>query len=128
MYYFVVASFMFMIIWLIVLVVLTVPVVTQKQYLMTRFVFLAIPTCYVIMSLLIGMLAGTFGPLAREAREFAYYQTMWNVYLAILIVGYWPVEEKGFAIGNARDPDEEASIISFEKKEPSADSKLLQKK
>jgi hypothetical protein len=104
LYYVIVALFMGCVIWFVILAVLTVPVVTAKPHLFTRFMFFVMPACFCILSIVIGMLAGTYGPVNRTSPEFVFFQTMWNVYLGILAYGYWPVEER-FSVSNPSSGD-----------------------
>jgi len=122
LFYLVTAIFMALIVWLMVLVVLTVPVVTSKRYLLTRFLFLASPTIVAILSILIGFLANTYGPLNRTSLELAYYSVLFNVYIWVLTVGYWPISERY----NLSNPSSGESI-SFENILPSSELPLLKK-
>jgi hypothetical protein len=103
-----------MMVWVAVLVALTIPVVTKKSYLMTRFLFFgnillylstmnqinnfcflnqAIPTGICVLSIMAGVLAGSFGPLRRNTLSFMYFLFLFNVYVYQLTWGYWPVKE-----------------------------------
>jgi len=81
------------IIWLIVLIVMTVPVVNQKKYLLNRFVFIGIPTILCIFSVIIGIFTGTLGPFNRDSLGLVYFLTLYNVYTFLLVAGCWPVDE-----------------------------------
>eukprot|EP01088_Endostelium_zonatum_P020901 TRINITY_DN792_c0_g1_i1.p1 TRINITY_DN792_c0_g1~~TRINITY_DN792_c0_g1_i1.p1 ORF type:complete len:486 (+),score=82.39 TRINITY_DN792_c0_g1_i1:201-1658(+) len=91
------------IIWLIVLIVMTVPIVNQKKYLLNRFVFIGIPTILCIFSVIIGIFTGTLGPFNRDSLGLVYFLTLYNVYTYILVAGCWPVDESllGVTVGAA---------------------------
>jgi len=95
-------------VWVVVLVAMTIPTVTRKTYLMTRFLFFAIPTGLCVISIMAGVFAGSFGPLRRNTLSFMYFLTLFNVYVFFLTWGYWPVQE-GFKDTNPT----EASRLTF---------------
>jgi len=97
-------------IWLAILVVMTFPVATAKPYLMTRFLFASIPTSLCIISILIGIFNGTFGPLNESTLSMVYFLTLFNEFVWVLTFGFWPVQEK-FAV---RNPSEADPIIQFD--------------
>lgn len=127
MYYLVVFSFLLLVIWLVILAAMTLPVINAKPHMMTRYLFVTLPTLFVLLSILIGMITGTYGPQGRESTEFVYYATMWNVYVWTLAYGYWPINER-FGGRNAVESDAESNVIRFEKKEPTAETSLLGQK
>jgi len=89
------------IIWLIVLVVMTIPVVNSKKYLMNRFVFIGVPTVICIASVIVGIFTGTLGPFNRNSLGFVYFLTLYNVYVFLLVAGTWPVDDVEPLPGNA---------------------------
>jgi len=93
MFYIVSILWVGIIIWIVVLAVLTIPVVMRKQYLMTRFLFFALPTGICILSLLIGIFSGTMGNVGRTTLAFVYLTAMYNVYVYTLLWGYWPARD-----------------------------------
>jgi len=97
-------------IWLAVLVVMTIPVATAKPYLMTRFLFASIPTSFCIISILIGIFNGTFGPLNESTLSMVFFLTLYNEYVWLLTYGFWPIHER-FGVKN---PSEADSIIRFD--------------
>eukprot|EP00026_Physarum_polycephalum_P007636 Phypoly_transcript_07701.p1 GENE.Phypoly_transcript_07701~~Phypoly_transcript_07701.p1 ORF type:complete len:457 (+),score=40.01 Phypoly_transcript_07701:137-1507(+) len=97
-------------IWLAVLVVMTIPVAAAKPYIMTRFLFISIPTSFSIISILIGIFNGTFGPLNESTLSMVFFLTLYNEYVWILTIGFWPVQER-FTV---RNPSEADSIIHFD--------------
>lgn len=68
--------FVGILIWLGVLIVLTIPVATNKPYLLTRFLFVSVPTGVVVLSILIGIFAGTFGSFNSNC---TYFYAWWAV-------------------------------------------------
>lgn len=96
--------------WLAILVIMTIPVATAKPYLMTRFLFASIPTSFCVISILIGIFNGTFGPLNDSTLSMVFFLTLYNEYIWILTYGFWPVHERF----GARNPSEADSIIRFE--------------
>jgi len=97
LFYLVAVLWIAIIVWVSVLVAMTIPVVSKKPYLMTRFVFFAVPTVICILSVVFG--AGSLGPLRRNSLSFVYYIFLFNTYVYILAWGYWPVKE-GFTDRN----------------------------
>jgi len=93
--------FVAILIWLGVLIVLTIPVATNKPYLLTRFLFVSVPTGICVLSVLIGIFTGTFGSYNSNSLSTTYFLTMYNVYIWVLAYGYWPVEQRF----SARNPD-----------------------
>jgi len=106
LFYIVAVLWTAMMVWVAVLVAMTIPVVSKKSYLMTRFVFFGVPTAVAIISILAGVMAGSFGPLRRNSLSFVYFLFMFNVYVFTLTWGYWPVRE-GFT---DRNPTENSRL------------------
>jgi len=87
------------IVWVGILMAMAFMVVMHKPYLLNRLLFIGIPTTVVIISLLIGIFTGTFGPLGRTTLGFMYFNTLLTLYVLYLTWGYWPITEK-FTISN----------------------------
>jgi len=87
------------IIWLIVLVVMTIPVVNSKKYLMNRFMFVGVPTVICVFSVIVGIFTGTLGPFNRDSLGLVYFLTLYNMYVYLLVVGTWPVDEGNVVAG-----------------------------
>eukprot|EP01111_Echinosteliopsis_oligospora_P000199 TRINITY_DN10188_c0_g1_i1.p1 TRINITY_DN10188_c0_g1~~TRINITY_DN10188_c0_g1_i1.p1 ORF type:complete len:464 (+),score=113.67 TRINITY_DN10188_c0_g1_i1:53-1444(+) len=100
------------IVWLSVIIIMTVTVVSsQTHYLYTRFCFISIPTSIVVVSILIGLFTGNFGPYNTSTLPMVYYSTLYNVYVWVLAFGFWPVKER-FTLKN---PSEADSIVQFDR-------------
>jgi len=107
MFYIVSIIWVAIIIWIVILAVLTIPVVVRKGYLMNRFLFFAIPTGICILSVLIGIFSGTIGSVNKTTLAFVYLTSMFNVYVYMLLWGYWPA--KDVVPSDARDPTTQTS-------------------
>jgi len=94
LFYFEATTYIALLIWLGALIVMTIPVATSKPYLLTRFLFASIPTGVCVISVLVGIFAGSIGPLNANALSAAYFVTMYNLYIWILAYGYWPVDQR----------------------------------
>ena len=93
--------------WTLFMAVQAIPYVTSSQMVFTRFLFYAIPSFVVAVSLFIGSISGSFGGITRSPMEIAFFTALYNTYVYILIYGYWP---SGFSFGfknavNANDED-----------------------
>jgi len=108
LFYLVAVLWTAMMVWVSILVAMTIPVVTKKSYLMTRFLFFAIPTAICVVSIMAGVLAGSFGPFRRSTLSFVYFLFLFNVYVYFLTWGYWPVQE-----GFGRKNPSEATRLTF---------------
>lgn len=103
-------------IWVGILGGLTIPLAMKKPYLLTRFLFFAIPTGVCIVSVICGIFAGTFGPFGQtgwkqyfsknflkkdlsfqKGISFVYYLTMFNTWTYVMTWGYFKVKE-GFDV------------------------------
>jgi hypothetical protein len=107
LFYIVATVYSGVLIWMAILVVMTIPVATSKPYLMIRFLFISIPTSFCILSILVGIFNGTFGPLNESTLSMVFYLTLYNAYIWILLVGYWPVQERF----TARNPSEADTLF-----------------
>eukprot|EP01126_Amoeba_proteus_P052032 TRINITY_DN6256_c0_g1_i27.p1 TRINITY_DN6256_c0_g1~~TRINITY_DN6256_c0_g1_i27.p1 ORF type:complete len:354 (-),score=46.96 TRINITY_DN6256_c0_g1_i27:31-1092(-) len=74
-----------------------------------RFYFFTIPTLITIMSVLVGLFAGTLGPFGRDTPSFVYFISLYNIYTYILIWGFWPIDSGIKVLGN---PTEGTRIFS----------------
>eukprot|EP01112_Ceratiomyxa_fruticulosa_P021555 TRINITY_DN7629_c0_g1_i1.p1 TRINITY_DN7629_c0_g1~~TRINITY_DN7629_c0_g1_i1.p1 ORF type:complete len:453 (-),score=56.29 TRINITY_DN7629_c0_g1_i1:103-1461(-) len=103
-FYIVATIYVCVIIWLLILLIMTIPVAKSKPYVMSRLLFIGIPTGVVGLSILIGIFTGTFGPLNISAVSMMYYLTLNHVYIWVMAFGYWPVTER-YSVGNPREED-----------------------
>lgn len=98
------------IIWITILSFLSIAHIKTKPYLYTRFLFFVVPTGLCILSLLIGIFSGTFGPFHKTTLSFMYYSGMFNIYVFVLAWGYFPIKDR------FRDPNavtENSSLTAF---------------
>jgi len=73
--------------------VIIIQPVSQKKPVHVRFIFFGVPTLAVIVSVLVGILLGTIGTFGRDSPSFVYYLFMYNIYVYLMLWGYWPVEK-----------------------------------
>ena len=78
-------------IWVMLLMVLGAPTVSKQPYLKARYLMALVPAVIVIVSLIGALLFGVFGPVQRTAPSFVYFYTLYNLYVIILLIGYWPI-------------------------------------
>eukprot|EP01090_Pellita_catalonica_P009080 TRINITY_DN20148_c0_g1_i1.p1 TRINITY_DN20148_c0_g1~~TRINITY_DN20148_c0_g1_i1.p1 ORF type:complete len:211 (+),score=19.48 TRINITY_DN20148_c0_g1_i1:1-633(+) len=107
MFYFTAAVYGILIIWLMIILALTIPLIRTKPYLKNRFLFLGIPVVVSIFSVAIGIFAGTFGPFMRNSLSFVYFLNMYNVYAWILTYATWPVHDSSSALNTTSYVPEE---------------------
>ena len=106
------------VVWVMFLMVLSISVVRHEQHLLSRFLMAAVPGLLVISSLIIALFFGVFGPVARTAPSFVYFYTLYNLYVVVLLIGYWPVESSFRAAGSfssENTPFAGATFSSFQK-------------
>jgi len=116
LFYFVALTYGTIITWALVLYLMTIPIISTKAYLAPRFVFLAVPTLFILFSVIIGIFLGTFGTYRRNATQFEFYFALYNIYCYWLLVGYWPISAPGRfenEDGSLRGAGEEESIPIF---------------
>lgn len=97
-------------VWILVLMMLTIPVVLAKTDYLARFVFLAVPTALCMFSIIAALFVGSFGPVRRTAPTFCYFYTLYNLYAWILAFGYWPAATGSLA-REATQPSEATPIF-----------------
>ncbi|GAM28108.1 hypothetical protein SAMD00019534_112840 [Acytostelium subglobosum LB1] len=90
LFYFVSTIFIAILLWISMLVVITAPIVSGKRYLIPKFVFTSAPISIYVFSVIIGIFAGTFGPLNPTALSVMYFNTLNNVFTALIAYSYWP--------------------------------------
>jgi len=98
-----------LVVWVLMLMILSVPVVMKLPHLKARFLMATIPAVILISSLVIALFFGIFGPVQRTAPAFVYFFTAYNLYAIILLIGYWPTES-AFK-GAFRNPSENTPIF-----------------
>lgn len=106
------------VVWVMFLMVLGISVVRQEAHLLSRFLMAAVPGLLVITSLIIALFFGVFGPVARTAPSFVYFYTLYNLYVVVLLIGYWPVEShfrEAGAVTSENTPFAGATFSSFQK-------------
>lgn len=74
------------------LMILSVPVIMKNRHLKARFLMASLPAIVLLTSLIIALFFGVFGPVQRTAPSFVYFFTVYNLYVFILVIGYWPTE------------------------------------
>ncbi|KYR02690.1 hypothetical protein DLAC_00149 [Tieghemostelium lacteum] len=88
--YLVATIFIAILLWIILLIIITVPVVQGKKYIITKFAFTAVPIIVYIISIFSGIFAGTFGPLNPTSLSVCYFNVLNNVFVAVIAYSYWP--------------------------------------
>ena len=110
-------------VWIVFLMALCVPVVRQEQHLTARFMMAGVPGAVVIISLICGFFFGVFGPVQRTAPSFVYFFTLYNLYVLILLIGYWPANSTFGMLGNPQEstPIFNSTFTQFKEKEENVD-------
>jgi len=92
--------------------------IANSGVMFTRFLFLSVPAAVVVLSMLIGACCGNFGTISTSSSNSlatAYFITLYNVYVWLLMFGYWPTASRSDA-GSAQiiepDPTEGKPILS----------------
>lgn len=78
--------------WVIGLIVLCIMTLKRQPMVIARFSLAAIPTGIIIISQVFALLLGQIGPVRRTAPSFVYFFTLYNLYVIILMIGYWPMQ------------------------------------
>ena len=81
-----------LVVWVLMLMILAVPVVMKNPYLKARYTMAVVPASIAILSLIIALFFGVFGPVSRTAPSFVYFFTLYNLYSIIMMIGYWPTQ------------------------------------
>eukprot|EP01104_Vermistella_antarctica_P008430 TRINITY_DN2100_c0_g1_i2.p1 TRINITY_DN2100_c0_g1~~TRINITY_DN2100_c0_g1_i2.p1 ORF type:complete len:390 (-),score=100.79 TRINITY_DN2100_c0_g1_i2:57-1226(-) len=103
LYYIVEILYTFIAVWILVLCVTAAPVVVQDSTpYVSRFVFLVIPSCFVLVATLGSVYLGTYTPFSNDYSTFSFvfFQTLYNVLIALYVIGYWPIDDKGYVNKN----------------------------
>ncbi|KAF2070833.1 hypothetical protein CYY_007857 [Polysphondylium violaceum] len=90
LFYLVATIFICILLWILLLVILTVPIAYGKRHLFLKFIFTAVPITVYVISIISGIFAGTFGPLNANALSVTYYNVLNNVFTAAIAYSYWP--------------------------------------
>ncbi|KAN0022014.1 hypothetical protein ACTFIU_004168 [Dictyostelium citrinum] len=90
LFYLVATVFICILLWILLLVITAFPVAYARQYLFAKYLFTAIPIVVFVLSILIGIIAGTFGPLNPNSLSVMYFNVLNNVFVAIVAYSYWP--------------------------------------
>lgn len=90
LFYFVAAAYAALLVWLIVTLIMTIPMITKRRDLLVRFGFVAIPTTVCVVSVVIAIFTGTIGPFNRDTLSWVYESAMYNLFVWILLLGYAP--------------------------------------
>jgi len=105
-----------LVICVLLLMGLSIAPVHDDQYLLPRFLMTALPSLFVILSLVGAFLFGVFGPVHRTAPSFVYFCTLYNLYVAVLLVGYWPLRtafHQGVNVPSERTPIYSDTFMSY---------------
>jgi len=87
-----IASALYVAIVILFFATLVITIQPQNARFSPRFAFFSIPTLFVIISVLVGLFMGILGNFGRDAPSFVYFLVMYNMYVYVLLWGYWPVE------------------------------------
>jgi len=124
LFYIVAISYAILLVWFMVETVITVSVVTRLHLPIKRLVYFGIPTLLCVLSIIIGMFTGTLGPFNRTSLGFVYFFAMYNVYVWVMVLGYWPAEKLGYYDPSAeeadRQPDNSATPVEEDESSPIA--------
>eukprot|EP00029_Vermamoeba_vermiformis_P007883 TRINITY_DN3537_c0_g1_i1.p1 TRINITY_DN3537_c0_g1~~TRINITY_DN3537_c0_g1_i1.p1 ORF type:complete len:448 (-),score=59.57 TRINITY_DN3537_c0_g1_i1:36-1379(-) len=96
-YYLVGSSFILIVFWIGFMFAMSINSVASNMR--PRFLYFSVPAAICIVSVIVGIFAGTVGPFGRNTISTVYYTFMWNIYVYLLVWGYWPVET-GFGATN----------------------------
>jgi hypothetical protein len=111
-FYLIAVLYVCLVLWIASLIVLTAPLAFNRQK--SRFLFFAVPTLFLIVSVVIGIFTGTVGPFGRNTIGMVYYSVLYNVYVTVLLWGFGPTEVRF----RASNPSETTRILFDERKEP----------
>jgi len=118
MYYLTSALYVGVVVAFFTTLVIILQPISERKAVHARFIFFGLPTLAVIISVLVGIFLGTIGTFGRDAPSFVYYLFMYNLYVYLMLWGYWPVE-KSYE-GNL--PTETSSLLFTTAVEPKAEN------
>jgi len=68
------------------------PSASGRLLLKVRFAFFVIPTYFLVIAVLSGLLYGILGPSGRDTPSFVFYLFLYNIYVYLQLWGFWPIE------------------------------------
>lgn len=68
------------------------PSASGRLLLKARFAFFVIPTYFLVIAVLSGLLYGILGPSGRDTPSFVFYLFLYNIYVYLQLWGFWPIE------------------------------------
>jgi len=98
--------------------VITVQPINNRKEIQARFLFFGVPTLGVIISVLVGIFMGTIGPFGRDSPSFVYYLVLYNLYVYVMLWGYWPVDQSF----DGANPSEKSTLVFAKATEPKLES------
>ncbi|EGG14622.1 hypothetical protein DFA_10880 [Cavenderia fasciculata] len=96
LYYFEAILLFVIVIWIVVLIILTIPTLSGKHHLIPRFTVIAAPISLYVLSVISGIFAGTFGPLNPTSLSYSFFIAMDNVFVAMCAYSYWPTKNADY--------------------------------
>jgi len=108
LFYFVAILFVAILVWVAIMIIRAAPAARTRPYLFTRFVFVCSPVAITVISIVVGIFTGTFGPFSQTALSLLYYFTLYNVFVWFIAYGYWPVTQDRYRVRNPTDADTES--------------------
>jgi len=76
----------------ITLAIILRPSASGRLLLKARFAFFVIPTYFLVIAVLSGLLYGVLGPTGRDTPSFVFYLFLYNIYVYLQLWGFWPIE------------------------------------
>jgi len=76
----------------ITLAIILRPSASGRLLLKARFAFFVIPTYFLVIAVLSGLLYGILGPSGRDTPSFVFYLFLYNIYVYFQLWGFWPIE------------------------------------
>jgi len=76
----------------ITLAIILRPSASGRLLLKARFAYFVVPTYFLVIAVLSGLLYGILGPSGRDTPSFVFYLFLYNIYVYFQLWGFWPIE------------------------------------
>jgi len=108
LFYLSTTSYTLLIVYLVAVCSLCIPIIENKIWLRVRYLFFVTPVVVIVLSMIVTIFTGTFGPFNRSSFTLVYFLTVYNIYMLVLVWGYSPSPHERFGASN---PSESSRLI-----------------
>lgn len=90
LFYFTSVSYAVLIVWIAMIIIMTIPKAFSHEHMSVRYLFFAVPTSLLIVSMLIGIFSGNLISFGRSSINFMFFHTVMQCYVYLTLWGFWP--------------------------------------